>query len=45
MINYDDVTKENIKYHNSYLLKIHNHPYKILIFGGSRSVKTKHYLT
>ena len=42
MINYDDVTKENI---NKHYLNWPDHPYRILIIGGSGSVKTKHYLT
>ena len=37
MINYDDVTKENI---NKHYLNWPDHPYRILIIGGSGSVKT-----
>ena len=41
MINFDDVTKENIKKHNPNWLQILDHPYRILIIGGSGSGKTK----
>ena len=37
MINFDDVTKENIKEHNPSSPQIPDHPYKILIIGGSGS--------
>ena len=40
MINYDEFTKENIKYHNRNWSWISDNPYRILIFGGSRSGKT-----
>ena len=40
MINFDDVTKENIKEHNPNWPEIPDHPYKILIIGGSGSGKT-----
>ena len=40
MINYDDVTKENIKEHNPDWTQIPNHPYRILIIGTSGSQKT-----
>ena len=40
MINFDVVTKENIKEHNPNWPQILNHPYTILIFGGSGSGKT-----
>ena len=40
MINFDDVTKENIKDHNTNWPQIPDYPYKILIFGGSGSGKT-----
>ena len=36
-VNYDDVTKENIKQHNPDCPKTLHHPYIILIIGGSRS--------
>ena len=39
MINFD-VTKENIKEHNSNWPQILDHPYRILIIGGSGSGKT-----
>ena len=39
MINFDDVTKENIKEHNPNWPQIHCHPYKILIIKGSRSAE------
>ena len=38
MINFDDVTKEYIKEHNL-IGQILNHPYRILIIGGSESEK------
>ena len=34
MINYDDVTKENINEHNPNWFQISDHPYRILIIGG-----------
>ena len=41
MINFDDVAKENIKKkHNQDWPQIPDHPYRILITGGSRSGKT-----
>ena len=40
MIKFDDVPKENIKEHNSNWPKISDHPYRILIIGGSGSGKT-----
>ena len=43
-INFDDVTKENIKKHNSNWPKIRHHPYRILIVAGSGSGKNFHYL-
>ena len=39
MINFDDVTKENIKEHNPNWRGIPDHPYRILIVGGSGSGK------
>ena len=39
MINFDDVTKK-IKEHNPNWPKISDHPYRILIIGGSGSGKT-----
>ena len=40
MINFDDYTNENIIEHNSKWLHIPDHPYRILIIGGSGSGKT-----
>ena len=40
MINSDDYTNENIIEHNSKWSYIPDHPYRILIIGGSRSGKT-----
>ena len=40
MINFDDVTKENIKKHNPNWPEISDHLYMILIVGGSGSGKT-----
>ena len=40
MINFDDVKKEHIKKRNSNWPQIPNHPYRILIIGGSVSGKT-----
>ena len=40
MINFDDVIKENIKEHNPNWPQIPDHPYGILIIGGSGSGKT-----
>ena len=40
MLNFDDVTKENIKDHNSNSPQIPKHPYIILIFGSFRSGRT-----
>ena len=40
MINFDDVTKENIKKHNSNWPQIPNHPYRISIIGKYGSGKT-----
>ena len=40
MINIDDVTKENIKEHNTNWLQISDHPKRILIIGSSGSGKT-----
>ena len=39
MINFDDVTKENIEKHNPNWTKIPDHPYRILILGDSGSGK------
>ena len=40
MINFDDVTKENIKEHNPNCPQIPDHPCRILIVGGSGFGKT-----
>ena len=40
MFNFDYITKEDIKEHNPKWLEILDHPYRILIFGGSGSAKT-----
>ena len=40
MINFDDVTKENIKKHNLNWPQIPYHPHRILIIGGCGSGKT-----
>ena len=39
MINFDDVTKENIKEQNPNLAQIHDHLYRTLTIGGSGSGK------
>ena len=44
MINFDDVTKENIKEHNPNWPQIPGHPYRILIIGGSGLEKQTHCL-
>ena len=41
MIDFDDVTKENIKEHNSNWPQIRDHQYEISIIGGSGSGKKK----
>ena len=40
MINLNDVMKENVKQHNPNWPKSPDHPYRILIIGGSGSGKT-----
>ena len=40
MINFENVTKENIKRHNPNWPQFSDHPCKILIIGGSGSGKT-----
>ena len=40
MINFDDVVKEETKENNSNWPQIPDHPYRILIIGGSGSGKT-----
>ena len=44
IINFDDVTKENIKEYNPNWPQIPDHPYKILIAGVSGSRKYMHFL-
>ena len=44
MINFGDVTKQNIKEHNPNLSQIPDHTYRILIIRGSGSGKKFHYL-
>ena len=39
MFNFNYITKENIKEYNPNWPEIPNHPYRILIVGGSRSAK------
>ena len=39
MIKFDDAIRENIKKHNTIWKQVHNHPYIILILGGSGSGK------
>ena len=41
MINFDDVTKKNIKGHNQNWPQIPDYPYRILIIKGSGFSKTK----
>ena len=40
MFNFDYITKEDIKEHNPNWLEIPDHPYRILIAGGSGPGKT-----
>ena len=40
MFNFDYITKEDIKEHNPKWPEMPDHPYKILIIGGSGSGKT-----
>ena len=44
MFNFDYITKEDIKEHNSNWPEIPDHPYRILIVRESGSGKTKSYL-
>ena len=43
MINFGDVVKENIKEHNPSWPQIPDHPYGILLIGGSGSEKKSLY--
>ena len=40
MINFDDVTEESMKKPNPNWLQIPDHPYRILIVGGTGSGRT-----
>ena len=40
MFNLDDITNENNKEHNRKWAYISDHPYRILLIGGSGSLKT-----
>ena len=44
MINFDDLTKENVKEHNLNWPQIPDHPYRILVRAGSWSGKQIQYL-
>ena len=44
MINFNDFIKENIKEHNPNWPEILDHPYRILIIGGSGSRKANSLL-
>ena len=44
MINYNDVTKENIKNHDPNWPRIPDRPYRVLLIGGSGSGKTDAWL-
>ena len=44
MINFDHVRKENIKEHNPNWPQISDHPYRMLVAGGSQSAKTNSLL-
>ena len=41
MVNFDDVTKKNMKNHNPNWPQVSGHPYRVLIVGGSGSGKAK----
>ena len=45
MFNLDDITNENNKEHNEKWPHIPDHPYRILIIGGSGSGKTNALLS
>ena len=45
MFNLDDITDENNKNHNNKWSYIPDHPYRMLIIGGSRSGKANALLT
>ena len=44
MINFDDITKENITEHNPNFLQSADHPCRILIIAGLDLQKQIHYL-
>ena len=44
MINCDDFTKERINEHNPNRPQISDHPYRVLLIEGLRSIKKMHYL-
>ena len=44
MINFNDFIKENIKEHNPNWPEIPDHPYRVLIIGGSGSRKANSLL-
>ena len=44
MINFEYITKEDIKKHNTKWLQIPNHPYRILIIGSFGKEKLSHCL-
>ena len=44
MFNFDYITKKDIKDHNPNWPETRDHPYRILIIGGSRSEKTNAWL-
>ena len=44
MINFNDTSKENIKEYNPNWPQILDHPYRILIIGGSGSGKTNSFI-
>ena len=43
MINFDNITEENIKEHNPNWSKAPDHPYRILVIGSSGSGKTNSF--
>ena len=43
MFNFDYISKENIEEHNTKWPEIPDHPYRILITGGSGSGKIVHF--
>ena len=45
MINFDDVAKEKIKDHNPNWPQIADHPYRILMTGGSGSGKMNSFFS